>query len=514
MQTEKQMNVVNIVNFVRAVEPRDPAGDLMSSVTHEYALCTKYGFEHTFLLQYDALVREDMRDFFLARKDDPHMEIGFWFEVVKPLTDAAGLPWRGRPGWTWDWHIVPGFLMAYTQEQRMTLCDRAMEKFREVFGYYPASVGSWMLDSFSVEYMRKKYGVRGFCICREQFGVDAYTLWGGYFNQGYYPSRDNLLCPAQEERNAIDAPVFRMLGPNPIYNYGDHPFPGYEARGCPTIEPAWDGGSKEEVVDWFFDTYFNNPSLAFSYIQLGQENSFFWNEIEVGFTMQMEKLDKIVRARDDVHVMKMRDTADWFVKEYPHCASPSVALCGTTNPFPQNLQSFWYNTRRYRCNVMVRDGEVYFRDIMKYEDLYHDCWVNRVCTENTARMDALPVVDGWGWRDDDHPFPGLYLDKIDAPATVTQDKENETLTVRAGRMTVTCTPDGIVMDLPDRQPLTLDFSPAISDSIGADAGAIRMSHNAYAYSVPVRGATVKVDRAAGRITLAPTDKRVVLEMNN
>ena len=31
-----------------------------------------------------------------------------------------------------------------------------------------------------------------------------------------------------------------------------------------------------KVVRWFFENYFINESLAFSYIQLSQENSFGW----------------------------------------------------------------------------------------------------------------------------------------------------------------------------------------------------------------------------------------------
>ena len=57
------------------------------------------------------------------------------------------------------------------------------------------------------------------CICKEQIGTDGYTLWGGYWNQAYYPSRLNAFMPAQTERLQIDVPIFRMLGSDPIYQY-------------------------------------------------------------------------------------------------------------------------------------------------------------------------------------------------------------------------------------------------------------------------------------------------------
>jgi hypothetical protein len=36
-------------------------------------------------------------------------EIGAWLEVVRPLVEKAGLAWRGRPGFDWDWHADVGF---------------------------------------------------------------------------------------------------------------------------------------------------------------------------------------------------------------------------------------------------------------------------------------------------------------------------------------------------------------------------------------------------------------------
>lgn len=101
------------------------------------------------------------------------------------------------------------------------MIDAFMEKFRETFGAYPQSVGSWLLDIDSVRYMTEKYAIRYFGICREQLAVDAYTLWGGPYNQPYYPSVHNILCPAQNAENQVNAPVFRLLGIEPIRGYNE-----------------------------------------------------------------------------------------------------------------------------------------------------------------------------------------------------------------------------------------------------------------------------------------------------
>ena len=37
----------------------------------------------------------------------------------------------------------------------------------------------------------------GGALCRDQKGIDGFTLWGGYVNGAYYPSKVNENIPAQ-----------------------------------------------------------------------------------------------------------------------------------------------------------------------------------------------------------------------------------------------------------------------------------------------------------------------------
>ena len=89
------------------------------------------------------------------------------------------------------------YAMGYTKEEREKLIDVIFKKFEETFGFGAKSVGSWMIDAHSLQYMSEKYGIEASCNCKDQWGTDGYTIWGGYWNQGYYPSRHNALCPAQ-----------------------------------------------------------------------------------------------------------------------------------------------------------------------------------------------------------------------------------------------------------------------------------------------------------------------------
>ena len=108
--------IMNIVNFVRGIEPRWEM-DLYTPVVEQIKYNQKYNIPNTFLLQYDAMRREDFRELFL-RKQDENMELGVWLENCRELIENVGLTWRGREGYDWDWFVNVGFLEGYTPAER------------------------------------------------------------------------------------------------------------------------------------------------------------------------------------------------------------------------------------------------------------------------------------------------------------------------------------------------------------------------------------------------------------
>jgi len=130
------MKVVNIMNFVRQIDEREENSTqrMLEMTEQELHLVNEYGLDNTFLLQYDAICDEDFVSLFKREATDK-TELGIWYEIVEPLTTACGLPYRSERGWKWDWHIDPGFSMAYLPAQREQLIDEAMRKFKEVFGF-------------------------------------------------------------------------------------------------------------------------------------------------------------------------------------------------------------------------------------------------------------------------------------------------------------------------------------------------------------------------------------------
>lgn len=413
--------VANIVNFVRGCEPRADI-DLLLPVVREIELNRKYGFPNTLLFQYDALLRPDIMAAVAPERENPKTEFGVWLEMARPLVEAVGIPWRGRPGWDWDWHVNPGFLMAYTHDERRRICDEVFRLFHKTFGAYPKSVGSWLLDCVSIEHMHSTYGVDAFCICREQDNVDAYTLWGGYFNGAYYPSRRNMLSPAVEMANAIPAPVFRMLTPDPIYNARRIEIPeGYEG-GVASIEPVYESGRDPRVIDWYFRTYARNPSLSLSYLQLGQENSFGWDRIGPGLSRQLEQL-AIWAKRGEIIVETLGETGRRFQADHPNGNVPQ-ALVAVEDWGDAGNQAAWYASRRYRAGLLRdgADGTVELRSLHVFSDAYEERYLRGVCEGKTARYYTLPAADRWLLGDATTPHSGsLVLDGRFAPFTSRED---------------------------------------------------------------------------------------------
>jgi len=457
------MKVINIMNFVRQCDPRLKNSEeiLFECTRREMELVNEFGYDNTFLLQYDAVIDPRYQKLF---KDNPNKrtELGLWLEIVEPLVTAVGLPWRGRPGWKWDWYVVPGFSMAYTPDERRLLIDECMNKFRGVFGFYPATVCSWLLDSVTAEYLCEKYGISFMGICRDQVNTDAYTLIGGYFNQGYYPSRRNIFTPAQTPEFQLSAPVFRLLGPDPIHNYDGlrylfDPETNYCARpedglnGVCTMEAVWTSGKNPEIFNWFMDTFYKNESLGFAYSQIGQENSFGNRDFLPALRMQLETL----ALYPDVQVLTMRDTGELFKKTYSATPATCVTALDDWNR-GKDVQTVCYDSKNYCANLLRVKNRLFIRSLY----LFDECTEERYLTSPAQNWDAtyenLPIIDTL--KGD---VRGLELD-LDASAFEVC-AEGEALTVKWNHGCVVFSPDRLVINAPKAVLYTASHPAEISN---------------------------------------------------
>jgi len=388
----EKRQIINIVNFIRGCEPREPV-DLVLPVRSQIDLLTQYGLPGTFLLQYDALIDPVYTDM-LKTLDPEQFELGVWFEVVQPLAERVGIPWQGR--FPWDWHVHCGFSMGYTPLQREKLLDQLYSKFREIFGYYPKVFGSWFFDSHTACYVSDQYGADAFCNCKEQYGTDGYTLWGGYYGQGYYPSRSNVFLPAQNSEQQLPVPLFRMLGSDPVYqyDYGMSPDDGAASiQGVITLEPVCvdRGGGNTSWVDWYLKENFNGECLSFGYAQAGQENSFGWDTMRQGLRYQIPRFAAL-QKEGKLTVETLGETGRWFRRTFP--VTPASAIAAHSAYDDPCKTSLWYCSRYYRINLFAQDGILRVRDLHIFREDQPDPFVNTVCRGNAAAYESLPVMDG------------------------------------------------------------------------------------------------------------------------
>lgn len=393
---EGSPRIINIVNFIRQTDYRVENADklLFETVEKQIKLVNKYKLPATFLLQYDALIRPEYQQL-LKTQLSKDSEIGGWFEITQPHVEAAGLKWRGEHSWVSHANIA--FSTGYTKEEREKLVDAYMIKFKEIFGDYPKSMGSWYIDAHTLAYMYDKYGIIASCNCKDQIGTDGYTLWGGYWNQAYYPSRLNGYMPAQTKKGQIPVPVFRMLGSDPIYQYDDGL--GRDRQGVTTLEPVYShAGMNKQWVEYFLESIVDQPCLAFNYAQAGQENSFTWDGMQKGLEMQMPMLDSL-RQINKIRVETLEESGKWFKDNYS--TTPATAVTALRDIRNEGNKTVWFNSRYYRVNLLWKGSAFMFRDIHLFDEKIKSDYVDQAGKGDQFLFYTLPLVDGYIWSKPD-----------------------------------------------------------------------------------------------------------------
>jgi hypothetical protein len=510
------------VNFIRGVEPRFET-DLMLPVQKQMELIVANKLPATWLLQFDALVSGPFVDFLKVHMPTGH-EVGFWFEMNQKLCDAAGVEWRGRPGYEWDYSPPVAFTIGYTPKERIALAEAAMSGFEKVWSKKPMSVASWNLDSITAQHLVEKHGVQAFAVCRDQIATDGFTIWGAPI-AGYYPSKSNLWSPAVNPENQISTPVFRMLGQDPVYYYdGRTPLPDGRFVSQPdTLEPVWISGQSKQFVDLFLEMIAETPSLGFAYAQMGQENSFSWPDMAAAFPFQMEALAKL-QASGRAHVETMGDSGRRFIKAFP--ATPPQAQIQLSDPFGNTKPaqgSIWYQSHCYRANLHLCGDLPFLRDLTVYSDSNPQPYLHDATREHEVEQRMPAVLDGFHWSKTPgattDPGAGGFLRIGDTPVRL---DDRPAVTERGGDLDVQLTTKdgpGISVRFAERSlsfvttgRLSLDFrwDPAKTAMTGIDKQRVRFSWKGFDYSIEVAGGEPRATQDGWSVTAPEGRLRLAL----
>jgi hypothetical protein len=222
-------------------------------------------------------------------------------------------------------------------------------------------------------------------------------MWGGYWNQGYYPSKKNAYMPAQHIENQIPVPIFRMLGSDPIHQY-DNGLGGNVQR-VVSLEPVYKkGGGNSDWCEWYFREFVDGAAMEYAYVQTGQENSFAWKRMSEGFNIQIPLIAKL-RDEGKVRIETLAESGEWFKEKFS--ITPPTSVTVLSDHSEKNLKTVWFNSRFFRANLLWEKGTLRFRDIHVFDEDMKSDYLTQKGTSSKCDYYTLPVVDGFVWSSED-----------------------------------------------------------------------------------------------------------------
>lgn len=342
---------VNIVNPVRiSAYTKDPKEALLA----QYAQVRSRNLPATWLLTYDVLTNPDTKLDLLGF--DSLQEIGVFLEVTPKLAGAAGVNYNKTDSWHRA-HAV--FLSGYVQDDRKKLIDTFFEEFKKVFGFYPKSVGAWWVDSFSLDYMEKKFDLAANLTVADQFSTDGYKLWGQFWSTPFYPSKYHAGLPARTLDSKLDLVTIQWAPRDPLNGYG---------RAGESTFSTQDYFTRHLTDDYFeklVDLYTKQNGNLFGQITIGLEGDLTPQVYSGNFARQLD-IVKRKQNNGQVKVVTMKDFSKRYQEMFPQLSPPHIIK--TDDLLGKKTKTFWYQSSSYRINITYdsENKKTYVNDFRTY----------------------------------------------------------------------------------------------------------------------------------------------------
>lgn len=158
-------------------------------------ICHKYGVKTTMMITADGFYNEETVKILKSENEKYGDEIALSFHEIDEETQR-------------EFEVKEPMIWLMEFETRKKVIVKYMEKFNELFGFYPESVSSYVWDARSLNFIHEKYPSVKATItnCFEE-GVKMFygnqNMWHLFSDGGpwgsYYPSKYNSLVPAADE---------------------------------------------------------------------------------------------------------------------------------------------------------------------------------------------------------------------------------------------------------------------------------------------------------------------------
>ena len=363
MATEK---VATLVNPIRGRELwRDKT---LKPIEKQYQSVKDNGLGATWLLQNDVL--QDPGLLGVIKNFDSKQELGVFLEVSKNLALRSRVYFNEQSPW-YDPGVI--FLSAYGRGERKKIIDRTMTDFRNMFGYFPKSVGAWWIDSYSLNYLEKKYGIKTAMIVADQKTTDNYGVWGQWWGYPYYPDKTNILVPGNSKvliiQWALRDPVAAYFGEGPKIS-------NHSLQANDYVSLGLDIGYFEKLANIYFDERNKLGQITVG-LETGIESVPYLGE----YQKQLEWIKK-----EGITDLTMSQMADKYRKVYGR------------NPKEIWIEK-WRLTPEMRENITLKDRINYVKGMVfgDYQKKDTQPFLNRIYDKNNLVKVPIVPIDWW-WK--------------------------------------------------------------------------------------------------------------------
>jgi len=170
----------------------------LKPLTDQYQIINSLNLKATWLIQYDVFNDQDLVK--KIKEFNSNQEFGLFLEVSPDLAQKSRAYYPTETAW---YSPKAVFLSAYSLNDRKRLIDQMVLDFKNTFSYLPKSAGAWWIDSWSQQYLEKKYSITTVMICADQKTTDQYGIWGQWWGYPYHPSVNNILVPGDSKTVVI-----------------------------------------------------------------------------------------------------------------------------------------------------------------------------------------------------------------------------------------------------------------------------------------------------------------------
>ncbi len=375
----EKVQAQEFINLVHPVRISDYNKTPLKSLKVEYEEINKRDLPSTWLVSYDVLQNPDL--VVQIKEFDDKQEIGVFLEVTPQLARAANVEYKPSD----SWHRAKSlFLIGYSQEDRIKLIDALFSQFKGKLGFLPKSVGAWWVDSYSLSYLHKKYGVIANLAVADQFSTDNYSVWGQYWSYPFYPSKLHAGMPATKD-NKIGIVTIQWAPRDPLNAYGDSVASKYSSQDYLTL------GLSNEYLVKLIKTYALKNSNSFGQATFGLESDLPEDIYSKVYSVQLDTITDIAKEKN-IQFLTMEEFGRWFSERFQDTPS---ALVGGKDLLGTEVQSYFFQTPNYRIGIKFSpiNKSVEIVDFRVYQKNFQEPFYTESIDEHNLFINIPSVVD-------------------------------------------------------------------------------------------------------------------------